>query len=281
MLLSVRCFFTVLFITTLSSPILATEPAAVQKAWDILDAGAKEKSSAKRHNAIHALGLLTGDGKAVALAEDALKDPAPEVREAAATSLGLLHSTASIPKLELALNDKEISVVLAAAHSLWSLKDKQGYEVYYEILMGERKSTKGLIAGQEDMLRDHKKLAEFGLEQAVGFNPFTGIGWQVLLAVHKDDVSPVRAAAAAVLADDPDPHSAQALILSCADKSWIVRVAALDALARRGDRAFLDDIEPHMADEKDMVRYTAAAAMIRLSSVSLRTKQGGARGRQQ
>jgi HEAT repeat protein len=74
------------------------------------------------------------------------------------------------------------------------------------------------------------------------------------------------------LAGDPDPRSGQALAKSCSDKSWIVRVAALDALARRGDRAFLKDIEPHMADEKDRVRYTAAAAIIRLSGGPPRTK---------
>lgn len=265
MRLSMRCFITLLFSTLLASPVFATEPAPVQKAWDVLDAGVKEKSNTKRHDAVHALGLVAANPKAAALAEAALDDHIPQVREAAATSLGQMHSSASIPKLQLALNDKEISVVLAAAHSLWALHDKGGYEVYYEILLGERKGGKGLIAGQEEMFKDHKKLAEFGVEQGIGFSPFTSIGWEVFKMVRKDDVSPVRAAAAAVLADDPDPRSAQALLLSCTDKSWIVRVAALDALARRGDRAFIDDIEPHMLDEKDRVRYTAAAAIIRLS----------------
>jgi hypothetical protein len=156
-------------------------------------------------------------------------------------------------------------VVLAAAHSLWALHDKRGYEVYYEILLGERKGEKGLIAGQEEMFKDRKKLAQFGFEEGIGFSPFTSIGWEVFKMVRKDDVSPVRAAAAEVLADDPDPRSGRALLLSCTDKSWMVRAAALDALARRGDRAYLNDIEPHTADEKDVVRYTAAAAVIRLS----------------
>jgi hypothetical protein len=129
-----------------------------------------------------------------------------------------------------------------------------------------------LIAGQEEMFKDRKKLAEFGFEEGIGFSPFTSIGWEIFKAVHKDDVSPVRAAAATVLADDSDPRSAQALVKSCSDKSWIVRVAALDALARRGDQTFLNDIESHTTDDKDLVRYTAAAAIIRLSGVPARPK---------
>jgi HEAT repeat protein len=281
MLPSMRVCLTVLFITVLAGPVLATDPAQVQKAWDILEAGVKEKSVAKRHDAIHAVGLLAGDSKAVAIAENALDDRAPEVREAAATTLGQLHSPSSVPKLELALRDKEISVVLAAAHSLWALRDKQGYEIYYEILLGERKGGQGLIAGQEEMFKDPKKLAKFGFEQGVGFNPFTSMGWEIIKIIRKDDVSPVRAAAASVLADDPDPRSGRALVKSCSDKSWIVRVAALDALARRGDRAFLEDIEPHTADEKDRVRYTAAAAIIRLSGAPPRTKPPGEKARAQ
>ena len=265
MMPSMRVCLTVLFLTVFAGPILATDPAQVQKAWDILDAGAKEKAFAKRHDAIHAVGLLAGDSKAVALVENALDDHTPEVREAAATSLGELRSSSSIPKLELALKDKDITVVLAAAHSLWLLQDKQAFDVYYEILLGERKAGPGVIAGQEEMFRDRKKLAAFAFEQGIEFNPFAGIGWGIIKALHTDNVSPERASAAKILTDDPDPRSGQALAKSCSNKSWIVRVAALDALARRGDPAFIKDIEPHTTDERDRVRYTAAAAIIRLS----------------
>jgi HEAT repeat protein len=129
-----------------------------------------------------------------------------------------------------------------------------------------------MLAGQEEMFRDRKKLAKFAFEQGIEFNPFAGIGWGIAKAVHQDDASPVRAAAAKVLVEDPDPRSGQALVKSCSNKSWIVRVAALDALARRGDPAFLTDIEPHTADEKDRVRYTAAAAIIRLSGAPMPPK---------
>jgi HEAT repeat protein len=264
---SMRFCLAAFFLAVLAGPLPAADPALVQKSWDILEAGVNEKSFGKRHDAIHAVGLLVGDSKAVAITEKALDDPAPEVREAAATSLGELHSSASIPKLELALKDKDITVVLAAAHALWQLQDKQAFEIYYEILLGERKAGPGLIAGQEAMFRDHKKLATFAFEQGIEFNPFAGLGWGIIKTVHQDDVSPVRAAAALILVDDPDPRSSQALVKTCSDKNWIVRVAALDALARRGDASVIKDLVADTADEKDRVRYTAAAAIIRLSSV--------------
>jgi len=90
----------------------------------------------------------------------------------------------------------------------------------------------------------------------------------------KDDSSPVRAAAARVLADDPDPDTAAQLAqLATSDKSELVRTAALEALARHGDPAFVDKIVPAMSDEKVTVKYTAAAAIVRLTTLAERHKQ--------
>ncbi len=50
------------------------------------------------------------------------------------------------------------------------------------------------------------------------------------------------------------------------DESWLVRLAALDAIAHRGDPALLPYVTPAMKDGNDAVRFTAAASVIRLSS---------------
>jgi HEAT repeat protein len=263
-----RICLAILYVGLTAGAASATDLSPEQKAWSILEAGANEKSFTKRSEAIYVLGLLPGNSQAVAMAEQALADPAPEVRQAGATALGQMQSHSSVPKLERALDDKEISVVLAAAHSLWTLQDKQAYGVYYEILIGERKSGQGLIADEERVLRDHKKLAELGFEEGVGFVPYASMGWGIVKSIYKEkegDASPVRAAAAKMLAEDPDPHSGQALVKASSDRSWVVRAAALDALARRGDPASVKDIEPSLSDEKEIVRYTAAAAVLRLS----------------
>ncbi len=86
-----------------------------------------------------------------------------------------MHSKASIAKLREAADDQDPSVALAAAHALIALKDDSGYEVYYEVLTGERKGGKGLIASQTAVLKDQKKMAELGIQEGIGFIPFAGI----------------------------------------------------------------------------------------------------------
>ena len=53
-----------------------------------------------------------------------------------------------------------------------------------------------------------------------------------------------------------------------------MRIAALEAVARHDDPAYLSKIEPAMSDEKDAVRYTAAAAVARLAVISERRNAG-------
>ena len=151
-------------------------------------------------------------------------------------------------------------------HTRSTWHDDAAYDVYYEILTGQRKSGKGLIASQAAILKDPKKMAELGFEEGIGFIPFAGIGWEAFKIVHKDDASPVRAAAAKVLANDPDPDATKALTDAIGDKSWVVRAAAIEALAKRGDPAALDAVQASMADEKDAVKFTAAA-VVRLMAV--------------
>src|SRR5262249_54882681 len=80
--------------------------------------------------------------------------------------------------------------------------------------------------------------------------------------------------AARKLAHDPDPVSAAALVEATRDKSTPVRVAAVQALAERGDKAQLHNVVLAMDDDKDEVRYNAAAAVIHLSEASKRRKSG-------
>lgn len=252
-------------------PIAAQSPQ--QKAWDILHAGLQGENTNERSIAVHVLGLLAGDAEAVKLAETALQDPKPDVRAAAADALGQMNARSSIPQLKETLADKDSSVVLAAAHSLQLFGDPAGFEVYYAILTGQRKSGSGLVAEQEKMLRDPKKMAQFGFEQGIGFVPFAGMGWTVFKMISKGDVSPVRAAAAKILASDPDPSSGDALAAAAFDKNWIVRDAALESISKRDDPALLSRIVPTLSDQKSEVRYTAAAAVIHLSDTAKRNKE--------
>ena len=238
------------------------------KAWDMLLTAAFSKVTTERTNGIRALGLLRDNARARELAENALKDPKPEVRTAAATALGQMNATESIPKLEAALSDTKVPVVMAAAHSLRQLRDEgSAYAVYYELLTGGRKTNDGLVAQQLETLKNPRELAKIGFSEGIGYIPFAGIGWDAYRTMHKKDPNPVRAVAATLLAHDPDPTTAKALVNATRDKDWIVRAAAVEAIAQRGDPSLLPKVELRFSDRNPKVRYSSAAAVIRLSAV--------------
>jgi len=241
------------------------EPMPVEKAWTILEADVNEKSADKRAHAVRSLGLIRHNPRAIQMAEHAIGDEKPDVRAAAARAMEQMDCTECIPRLKDALSDKEPAVVLTVAHALWGLKDPAGYEVYFAVLTGQRKAGQGLVAQGMETLKDTKKMAEFGFEEGIGFIPFAGVGYMAIKALRKDDASPVRAAAAAILANDPDPQSGQALVKATSDKSWVVRAAALDAIGKRDDPALLSGIVHALSDDRDVVRDAAAATVIRLS----------------
>lgn len=238
-----------------------------EQAWQMIEHAATQGRLSDRATAVSVLGLMPNDSRAVKLAEKELKDDKAEVRAAAAAALGGMNSRRSISNLRMTLDDSDPLVVLAAAHALDLLHDKSAYEVYYEVLNGERKTGKGLIASQSSILSDPKKMAQLGFEEGIGFVPFAGIGWGAIKAMTKDDVSPIRAAAAKVLAKDPDPATTKALIDAAGDKRWLVRAAALEALAKRGDPSVLETVKMYMDDENKAVMYTAAATLLRLTAI--------------
>jgi HEAT repeat protein len=245
----------------------ASTPADSEKAWGILREGVKNENADKRAKAVRALGLLRGNAEAEKTAINALHDKKPNVRTAAAAALGSMQAQHANLELEGVLQDPEPGVVLAAANSLLLLHDKVGYDVYYDVLTGERRASKGLIKEQLDTLKDKKKMAKMGFEEGIGFIPYAGMGYEAVKTVTKNDSSPVRAAAAKQLANDPDAGTAKALVKATSDKNWSVRVAALEAIAQRDDPSLVLQISAALDDEKDVVRLTAAACIAHLSDL--------------
>ena len=257
----------------LASQQSAGQVGAQKDAWDILLGGAHGSNLDKRANAIQALGLDVGDPPAVRLAEDALEDKEAYVRAAAAKALGALGSTESIPKLQNLVTDKDISVALAVGHALVQLKSNSGYDVYYSLVVGVRKGRTSLVTEELNQMKTPERAIRFAFDQGIGFLPYGGYGREALHAWKKRSTAPTRAAAARELAGDPDPRSGEALAKAVSDKDWSVRAAAVEAIATRGDSALLVDIVPAMSDQKDIVRYSAAAAVLRLSRIA-RQKEG-------
>lgn len=239
-------------------------------AWPILDAGLRQKNSGERLAAVRVLALIPDDPQAVELAENALKDPSAPVRAAAATALGQMHAAAADPDLRLALKDKDLSVVMAAAHALRLLNDSACYEAYYAILTGEHKNDSGMIAQEMKVLHDPKQIAEMGLSEGIGYVPFASIPWEALQTIMKDrkDGAAAKAALISALTTDPNVRTNNLLVAASQNGNWVLRIAALEAIARRGDASLGSSIEKRLQDPRREVRYTAAAALIHLSDLA-------------
>ena len=237
-----------------------------ERAWLILQQGLANKRAEKRVNAVWALRLLPNNARAQEMAENALADQNPMVRAAVARALGPMEAVLSMPKLKEALNDREPTVVLAAAHSLFLLGDREdSYEIDYEMLIGERQTADGFVASGMNELKSPKGVALIGFDTGLGFVPFGGAGYEVVKRASRDDHTPVRAAAAKELAQDRDPKIDAALARACSDKKWSVRAAALFAIAKRDNPALLNVVTLALEDKNDIVRDDASAAVLRLS----------------
>jgi len=234
-----------------------------------LNTGLNDNSTDVRVRAVHVLGELNNNAKAKDAAISAMKnDKQAEVRGAAAQALGEMGAKSAIAALHATYQDTDPSVIIAAAHSLVVLGDDSGYNVYYAVLTGEQKTGQSLSDQQKKMLKDPKKMAALGVQAGVGFIPFGGLAMGGYKMLTRDDTSPVLAAAALMLAKDPDQKSGKALADASANKEkWLVRAAAFDAIAKRGDPVLLNAAEAGLQDEKDLVRISAAAAVIRLHDI--------------
>jgi len=261
-----RCAVIIALVCVCVGIVQAEDPR--EQAWTVLKQGLTNTNLEKRTKAVGELGVLEEDPEAIDAALTALKDEKPEVRAAAAQALGDMSAKSAKPQLVAALDDSDPTVILSAARALLSLGDDQGYEIFYELLTGERKSGEGLMAGPKKMLDDPRKLATLGFQTGLGFVPFGGMGLSAYKFFTKDDASPVLAAAALTLAKDPDPKSGEALANAALEqKKWLVRAAAFNAIAKRGDPALKGTAISGLQDAQEEVQYAAAAAVIRLSDI--------------
>jgi len=273
---SVACTVGLVILSSVATLLNAqgTAQNSLQTAWTVLNAGLGDNSTDLRVRSARVLGELNDDEKAEYAAITALSgDKQPQVRAAAAQALGDMGAKDAKVQLVAAFKDTDPSVIIAAAHSLIQLGDNQGYNVYYALLTGNQKTGTSLTEQQKQLLHDPKKLASLGGQAALGFVPFGGLAFSGYKLLTRDDTSPVLAAAALILAKDPDPKSGDALAdASASQDKWLVRAAAFDAIAKRGDPVLLKAAEAGLQDDKDQVRVSAAGAVIRLTDIQSHPK---------
>jgi HEAT repeat protein len=248
-----------------------TAKSSQARAWEILERGMAEKSMHDRLMAVAALGNIGSNAQAIKLAETALNDREPEVRQAGAEVLGRMKARSAIPKLRATLDDPSPEVGLAAAEALWCIGDRSVRNLLVDVLAGDRPASEGFIKKQmrdaRRKLHDPKGLAIIGAKEGAG-DLLGPMGFVVPMAkgfVGDKGISP-RAATATLLATDHDPKSVKALEAALGDKDWSVRAASAKALGEIRRSEFVSALEPLLLDDKPEVRYAAAASIIRIKS---------------
>lgn len=246
-----------------------TAQPLVDRAWSTLQKALSEGVDHRRQ-ALAAIGSIDPENpKAVKLAEDALQDKEPLVREMACMALGEMKAKQAIPSLREALSDKG-EVAFAAAKALADMGDSGGRDMFVAVIAGERSDAPGIV---EKGVRDAKHRLKHpqgiflvGAQDATGvfFGP-ASYGIVAAKEAFKEKGTSSRAIAAAYLAKDPDPYAVTLLEWALTDSSYGVRVSAARGLAERGNSGSLHQLELLLDDSHDSVRTMAAAAIIHIT----------------
>jgi len=243
------------------------------RARGLLEDSLKDKNPDNREQAVQALGLVSAREPYLSELETMLDDKDVGVRLATITSLVDLKSERTVPALRKALDSDVPEVSFAAAKALWTLDEPLGREALVSVLSGDTKTSSGFITKQKRealrMLHTPKTMFLFAAKTGAAFAPVPGAGTGVssLQGILSDPSVSGRAATALLLSTDRHPDVLPALQDALADKDWLVRAAAVHAIALRNDPALESDLLPLLEDKKEAVRVRAAAGYLRLESI--------------
>jgi len=182
-------------------------------------------------------------------------EEAPEIRRAAAASLGDLVDARAVPPLTETLGGMEGEVRLAAVLALAKIADPRAVPRLLPLLSdpdGDVRTATVIALGM------------IGDRQAV----------PALIEVLTDPHTPVRDAVAWALGAMKDGRAVRLLIHALSDSEWHVRMEAEWALLEIGEPA----VEPLIAALHDEgVRWKAAGVLVKLGAVALASLQKAVR----
>jgi len=253
-------------------PVAKTPEERERAAWKVLaDALGDEKHPQTRIQALAALGLLRAT-RPEKMIVDAMADPDVDVRTAAALAAGQTKDRNMTTPLRNLLDDKEPQVVFTAATTLWKMNDKSGEDVLMAVADGERSASATMMHGTEHKiskdLHDPAMLAKIGALQgaAMLLGPF-GFGITAYEFIKQSGGDLARVSAIEALAQERTEPIHKELVAALGDKDLTVRAAAAKALADYHDNATQMAVYVLLADTKQPVRLTGAAAYLRTTGV--------------
>jgi HEAT repeat protein len=253
-------------------PAAKTPEERDRAAWKILaDALGDGKHPQVRIQALAALGLLRTP-RAEKMIVDGMADPDVDVRTAAALAAGQTKDRNMTTALRNLLDDKEPQVAFTAATTLWKMNDKSGEDILMAVVDGERSASATMMHGTEHKiskdLHDPAMLARMGAMQGAYMllGPF-GYGITAFEFIKQNGGDLARVSAIEALAQERTEPIHKELVAALGDKDLTVRAAAAKALVDYRDNATQMAVYALLADSKQPVRFTAAAAYLRTTGV--------------
>jgi hypothetical protein len=241
-------------------------------AWKLLDdATADVKHPQTRIQALAAAGLMQSP-RSEKMITDAMADPDVDLRTAAVLAAGQTKDRNLTTPLRNMLDDKEPQVVYTAAITLWKMGDKSGEDILMSVVDGDRSASASMMHGTEHKinrdLHDPAKLAKLGAIQGAYMllGPF-GYGITAFNFIHQSGGDLSRVAAIEQISQERTEPVHQELVAALVDKDPTVRAAAAKALVDYHDEATQKAVYALLADNKQPVRLTAAAAYLRTTGV--------------
>jgi HEAT repeat protein len=258
----------------------ADESTTVADAWKMIAEGTSDKSVRKRIPALLTLGSAGDRPEVERILVKAMEDSHADVRRAAAAALGKARIRGAIPRLQKALDDPSPRVRVAAARSLWEMKDYSGSTLFEHIAMHQAlPEEKGLREEWHKAMtrvNDPSYVLVTGMQEGAGMllGPYS-FAIPVYRYLSADKAAPSRAAAATLLGELHTDPAVQALEMALVDDQPVVRAAAAIALGKSERPAEIVQLGPLLHDHRAVVRLSAASAIARLSPVGSGDKDAG------
>ncbi len=214
-----------------------------------------------RTEAAHALGNIGASEGISPLCRMLLEDPDPQVREAAAESLGLIADESSVTVLKAGLADLNYSTRLRSMEALEKM-GKNAIPFFLDALTDSSEARVQAASALERMGVVAQKIEELdGPQERKSFDCLrliakTGVVEALIRSLNHPRFR-VRVALCRILAEATHPRTFEGLIhVVEKDKEWAVRLEALSALVKLGDfrslPLFIKIIQNH--DEEEMIR---------------------------
>jgi HEAT repeat protein len=227
------------------------------------------------------------DGRGAAVLIHLLDDKNAEVRKRAAEDLGVLKSSAAVPRLlALAAADPSAEVISISVWSLGEIGDARAIDPLVALLREGRGQSQRDAADALAKIRDPRSVpALVAVAKNQGASARREAVWAlggVLRGKRDDEVRkllesltlrsdpPLALAAIDALAAMRDPASVPGLVDVARNQSRELRRAALEVLGDFGDRQVTATLRAALGEEDDALRAAAAWALAKLEDPATR-----------